>query len=190
MQTEAPEADPPLAQTPTSTSPPQTNPPRRKRRNREGGLKLGDNLESMQNVLEAKKAELKEKNGAEETRVYVINSTIQIEKEKFQAALAEFAKSLEAENKMNLASILKDGRTTLHHNRWTFALQDDLHKNMIEREDSLVPFMREALNTPELFVEFVVEIDPERAEKALPYTDDEKLKEMGKINPSLEEFQK
>ncbi len=144
----------------------------------------------MHNVLEAKKAELKEKNGQDETRVYEVNPAIHIEQEKFQANLMEFAKRLEAENKMNLASILKDGRTTLHHNRWTFALQDDLHKNMIEREDSLVPFMREALHTPELFVEFVVEVDPEKAKKELPYTDDAKLKEMGKINPNLEDLQK
>lgn len=143
----------------------------------------------MASVLEAKKAELKEQNAQDENRVYTVNPEVHIADERFQKALMSYADELEANNRMNLASILREGETELYHNQWTFTLKDDLHKDLIVREAGLVPYLRKQLETPDLFVEFRVSENLDQKELERPYTDDQKLREMSKKNPSLEKLQ-
>jgi len=173
------------------TAPPPSEPAqghRRRRRAKGGGLKLGDNLSSMQSTLEAKKRELKAQ-AQEEPKTYEINPEIEIDFTHFCQELEECARQQEAANRINLASILRNGESELYHNRWTFNVQDDLQKNIVEREGDILPYLRKKLNVPELFVEFKVTPDEDQKQENIPYTDDQKLREMGKTNPVLSKLQ-
>ena len=143
----------------------------------------------MQSVIEQKKHELKEKSGPEEHRVYEINPALSIDADRFVTALHQYAHRLEAENRMNVAAILKEGRSDFEHNKWIFTVQGDLQQNLIGRESELVPFLREALQTPELFIELKVDETQTAQQDQIPYTDEEKLREMGKRNRTLVKFQ-
>jgi len=143
----------------------------------------------MQSVIEQKKNELKEKSGPEEHRVYEINPALSIDPDKFAVALQRYAQRLEAENRMNVAAILKEGRSEFEHNKWIFTVQGDLQQNLLGREGELVPFLREALQMPELFIELKVDEAQVAQQDRIPYTDEEKLREMGKRNHTLVKFQ-
>jgi hypothetical protein len=143
----------------------------------------------MQSVIEQKKNELKEQSGPEEHRVYEINPNLSIDQAQFSQALHAYAQRLEQENRMNVAAILKEGRSEFEHNKWVFTVHGDLQQNLIAREGALVPFLRETLQLPELFIELKVDEAQIAQQDQIPYTDEEKLREMGKRNPTLVKFQ-
>lgn len=143
----------------------------------------------MQSHLDVKKAERREQMAQDEPRVYSLDAQLHIDEQIFQQALMSYADRIEAENRMNVASILREGKTELHHNRWTFTVQGELQENLMMRETELVPFLREYIQLPELFVELKVAKEQIAQQDQIPYTDEEKLREMGKKNPVLAKFQ-
>lgn len=143
----------------------------------------------MKSVLDAKKAELKEKSAKDENRTFDLNPAVEIPKETFEKSLEAFAKQLENNNKMNLASIIRNGRSELEHNRWTYIVKDELYRDLVSREDGLLPFLRENLEVPDLFVEYQIDSGGTDNEQSMPYTDDQKLREMAKENPALDKLQ-
>jgi len=190
-----PEPTPPPSPTPTPQPPVQSPPQpvnregRRQRRRSKSGLKLGDSLSSMTAVIEEKKAELKELQGPEETRVYEKDASIHIDEKELTQALESYAKILEGQNKMNLASIIREGTSELEHNYWSFKVDSELQRDMLAREPEMLSFLREQLQQPELFGDIVVDTKNSDSQKHTPYTDEEKLREMAQNNPNLASLQ-
>lgn len=185
----SPAADQSAALPPAQETGPLATEGRRRRRARNSGLKLADDLTGMSSVLEEKKTELKKQSEQEEQRIYEVNPALSVDQAAFAQALQGYAERLEQDNRMNVAAILKDGRSEFEHNKWIFTVQGDLQQNLIARESELVPFLREAIQLPELFIELKVDDSQITPQDQIPYTDEEKLREMGKQNPTLMKFQ-
>lgn len=167
-----------------------SSPPKRQRK-RTASVSLGNSFQAMNSHIRQKIAEESENQPkVEEAVVFEINPAVTIDPDKLQEALLHYAKQLKAENKMNLASILENGESTLTHNQWRFSIESDLLKDMIDREQELLPYLRKKLGVPDLIGEYYVKEPEQGAETKIPYTNEEKLLEMGKKNPTLEQMQK
>ncbi len=188
----------PAASEPTPAQVPQPSAPvppastaksSRRRPKRTNNLKLGDDLSAMQADLEKKAAEAKARYAQDEQVTYSVNPAVQVDEGDFQTALSQYAERLKAINKMNLASILLNGKTTFTHNRWEFVVENELQLGMIEKEKALLPFLREQLKVVDLFLQLSYNEEAARQADMIPYTDDEKLKVMSDSNPALRRLQ-
>ncbi len=121
---------------------------------------------------------------------YSLNPAVQIDKSLFDTAIAEFAETAKKSNKMNLISAFQNPDYTLHHNHWTLKVENNIIFNVVEREkESLLPFMRNRLKVPDLFMDMEIESSHARADEAMPYTEEEKLNVMTSKNDSLKRLQ-
>ncbi|GAB4426632.1 MAG: hypothetical protein OHK0039_44700 [Bacteroidia bacterium] len=156
---------------------------------RMGGIRLSNNFGDLQATLDEQIAAEKARNkNNETTRVYALDPSVTIDPTAFAAALNAYADMLQAQNRMNLASVLRNGRTELDHNCWRFTAESEILRNMVDREKDLLPYLRERLGVPELYGEFL--IDSSKAQEThIPYTNEEKLREMARENPTLSKFQ-
>ena len=144
----------------------------------------------MQPVMEQKIQEDKLKNkNTEENFEYSVNSKIEIDRELFNQKLGLYIEKLKERNSMNLASALQNAEVHFNHNKLVLLLENEILKQLAEREMNLLPFLREQLNTPELFWELGVSEKPQSSGNAIPYTNEEKLTEMSKKNPNLTKLQ-
>lgn len=140
-------------------------------------------------ALEKRQAEKEKKSGQEENFNYSINPNINIDAQKFEQVLKHYIERLKKANRMNLASALQNGKGIFQHNKLSFSLENELLKQMVEKETDLLPYLRENLAVPEIFWELGVDetLSPVRSE--VPYTNEEKLSEMAKKNPNLRKLQ-
>ncbi|WNJ21015.1 DNA polymerase III subunit gamma/tau [Pontibacter sp. G13] len=165
----------------------------RKRRRGTGGnnMPFGANLDAVQDQITQQIQEEKAKQQAEEAEVvYEVNPKIQIDQAKFHEALMAYAQRLKDANQITQASILTDSKSEFVHNKWIFTVNNDLLLKMVEREQNLLPYLRQSLGVSELFVELKVDVAEDASRSAIPYTDDEKLKEMARQNPALDQLLK
>ena len=147
-------------------------------------------LEIPKQLSEIKKIIPQEKNSvAEETPiVYTLNPSVQIDKELFKDVLVEYIQRLEKENRQLLATTLQSPAHHLSHNQWTLVVPNELHRNMIEKEAELLPFLRQKIGVPDIFI--VIEVAKEEILDKKPLTDSEKLVYLSQQNPALLELQK
>ncbi|MEO0581243.1 MAG: hypothetical protein AAF135_03375 [Bacteroidota bacterium] len=144
----------------------------------------------MQGELDRRLEEAKANQEEDEPQVYEINPQVQVQEELFQQSLKKYAEKLKSENRMNLSSVLMNGKSRFEHNKWYFVVENELQLNLVDKEKALLPYLRKELGIRDLFGELAY--DASQAEKlaSIPYTDEEKLKAMAEKNPSLYEFQK
>ncbi|MDP5169847.1 MAG: hypothetical protein NWR72_06355 [Bacteroidia bacterium] len=153
------------------------------------GLRVGDNLSAFAQIVEELKPEQDDNKAEEEQVSYSLNEAIHIPKEKFDKALAGLIEQLQGENKMNLASAIKEGKTELLHNRWSLAVANEVLFQIVEREKDLLPYLRDQLEVSELFLALTVDSSGANDTSARPYTEEQKLKVMTEENPALKRLQ-
>jgi DNA polymerase III subunit gamma/tau len=184
----AQEPEPP-AQEPASVEAAASAPAKRRRRYA-GTPALGSSLEDMKKVVEEEKAAAPEpEKVAEEPASYELNPTLSVSEPAFAKALDQYIERLQALGKLNLAAILRNGKTDLIHNRWQLTVESELFQGMVEKEQALLPFLREQLEIGELFLEIVVDESATLARDTIPYTDEQKLQAMSQKNPNLRQLQ-
>ncbi|MEM7509367.1 MAG: DNA polymerase III subunit gamma/tau [Bacteroidota bacterium] len=121
---------------------------------------------------------------------YSVNPEISVDIEAFKKAVAVYVKRLKKEDKYSLASTLEHGNHKFDHNKWICLVENSIELQLLEKEKDILPFLRNSLGVQELFLE--LGMDPTLPQKQTPkaYTQEEKLQEMIKKNPSLKELQK
>ena len=121
---------------------------------------------------------------------YSVNPKINIDNEAFKKSIATYVAKLKKEDKYSLASTLEHGNHQFDHNKWICLVENSIELQLLEKEKDILPFLRESLGVQELFLE--LGMDPTLPQKQTPkaYTQEEKLQEMIKKNPSLKELQK
>jgi len=168
---------------------PAGQPPSRRRR-RGTGPKLSGDFAIMRSHIEEKIAEEAANNPQqEEVQSYDINPAVNIDTQAFQEQLLAFAAQVKEQGRIQLASILENGHSTFEHNAWTFTVENDLMLSFLEKEQELLPFLRRGLGVADLF--WKLRVDPKyvNPEDKIPYTNEDKLKEMARKNPSLGKLQ-
>jgi DNA polymerase III subunit gamma/tau len=126
----------------------------------------------------------------EEDIRFGVNPHVQIDETQFKAALGKFAENARQNNKMNLVSAFQHPIYELNHNQWTLKVENEIIKSVVERErDALLPFLRNTLNVPDLFMELEIDTQFKHPDAVMPYTEEEKLAVMTKRNPSLKKLQ-
>ena len=120
----------------------------------------------------------------------VFNPDISIDKEAFLKYLHVYVNQLQTQNRMNQAVALTDAEHQLEGNLWKCLVKNDLSERLISQDKDLLPYLRDQLNIPQLFLE--VEISEAIADEnsSQPYTPEEKLKAMTEKNPSLKKLMK
>ncbi|MDX2249808.1 MAG: hypothetical protein SF052_23695 [Bacteroidia bacterium] len=151
---------------------------------------MTDNFSAMKtNALEKLQAEKEKKSIQEENFSYSVNPNIEIDLVKFEQVLQTYTEILKKANRMNLASALLNGRAVFEHNKLIFSLENELLKQMVEKETDLLPYLRQNLNVAEIFWELKVDESLTPVRSHTPYTNEEKLSEMTKKNPNLKRLQ-
>lgn len=140
----------------------------------------------------AEKAELKKQllKQQEDNFVKEINPEIQIDQAAFDQHILDYVERLKSQNKMNLASAIINGKTILTHNQWTLKVENGIFKGLLEQEQEILPFLRENLGVPGLYLEIEVDETLLPKEEAIPYTEEGKLEAMNKKNPLVQKLQK
>jgi len=143
----------------------------------------------LQKAIEQRKASQPQEAQEEEPQSYEINPAVNLPEEQFLGILNRFIEQLKANNKMNFASALEHGETRLEHNCWHYKVGNQLSLQMIEKEKSLLPYLREQSGIKDLFLKIVVDDNLKRPEESIPYSPEDKLKVMGEKNPTLNKLQ-
>ena len=118
----------------------------------------------------------------------MFQADISIDYEKFLQSLHGYTQQLQSQNRMNQAVALTEAEHELKGNAWYCQVKNDLSEKLISQDKDLLPFMRNQLNTPELFMELTIsEIEIEQKSN-IPYTPEEKLKAMAEKNPTLKKL--
>lgn len=165
-------------------------PPKPKRK-RSTSIPLANSFQSMNQQIRQKIAEESESQIQKDEPVnFEINPEVEIDPKQLQEVILTYSSQLKEQNRMNLSSILENGESTLEHNKWRFSVENDLLKGMLDREQDLLPYLREKLGVPDLFGEYYVDDSDQTKQSSIPYTNEEKLLEMGKKNLHLEQLQK
>ncbi|MCI4668908.1 MAG: hypothetical protein MRZ79_12295 [Bacteroidia bacterium] len=141
----------------------------------------------LQQKLEKAKAEKEKK---DELIVYEINPNSQVDQTLFSKAIEDYCVGLKSQNKMNLVSILTKGKSNFVNNEWNFVVENDIEMGWLEKEKELLPFLRKATGTKDLYLKCKVEETYKNARDKIPYTDEDKLTAMGEKNPGLKELQR
>lgn len=127
---------------------------------------------------------------AEEPASYQLNPAISLPEADFRRHLGEYVAQLQAANRMTLASILEECPSTLEHNRWRVQLHNELQQQILDRDRTQVlPFLRERLRCPELFLEIQLDEAAAPAPSTSLYTPEEKLRELSRRYPELQKLQ-
>jgi hypothetical protein len=152
-------------------------------------IKLGQDLNAFQQIRQENQEEAPAV-VAEEATVSEVNSRVELPVARLDAALKEYAARLKSKDRINVASILESGHTSLLHNKWTFAVNSEMFAQLVEREKSeLLPFMREKTSVPDLFLEVQVDESRNAPDEGQLYTPEQKLKELARRNPSVRRMQ-
>ena len=190
-ETPTPESHPqtisPEPESQTQTEPP---PPSRRRKNANGlaGKGLGS-LDAFQKELARKKAEEPEEE-EEIPQEYTVNPSINISESTFKDSFDTLLKRLRAENQI-LASTLENADIQLHHNCMKVRVRHEMGINILHKETAeLLPFFRQSLSVPELFMELTIDESLQDKKEEIPYTPEQKLRVMSQENPALARLQK
>ena len=181
----------PIAEAPQVVAPKKSTTFRKNRRKSEFQIptNLNEATTHYEKALAIQQA-LKNSQVEEEAATYQVNNSIQIDEQSFQKLLNQYIEKLKAQNSMNLASCLQEGKTNLTHNHWTLTLENGLLKGMLDREkEGILLFLRQELQVPELYLTIEIDENPQNVKAKKPYTNEEKLKEMAQKNPSLKKLQ-
>lgn len=143
----------------------------------------------MQKAIEKRKQEQPKQEADEDPQSYEINPSVNLTEAQFFAILNIFIEDLKSTGKMNFASALEHGETRLEHNCWHYKVGNQLSLQMIEKEKSLLPYLREQSGVKDLFQKIVVDDNLKRPEESIPYSPEDKLKVMGEKNPALNRLQ-
>ena len=158
-------------------------------RSREPEFRLSNSLQEIGTADMLQSTAMESQQTEEEIR-FDLNPNVHIDEAAFSAALAEFVERAKQENKMKLVSAFQPPVYSILHNQWILKVESDLMKSLVERErESLLPFLRNRLGAPDLFMEVEMDTRFKHPETVLPYTEEEKLAVMTQKNPSLRRFQ-
>jgi hypothetical protein len=149
------------------------------------------------NSLDAIQAQLRrarEQAGAaapppEEVRTYTVNPAVHIDPEALKTALDAYIARQKERHNMTLATALEDGSSGLHHNRWRLAVDNELSIQKVDQDKELLPYLRQQLGVPDLYLELGIRPPEEARRAAVPYTNEAKLAEMSQKNPALRKLQ-
>jgi DNA polymerase-3 subunit gamma/tau len=181
-----PQAEPPAAE--SEPSPPVV--PATRRRRSSSGPKLTGDFTQMRSQIEVKIAEEAANNPQQEEVVsYDINPAVTIDQDVFRKFLLQYATKVKEQNRIQLASILENGISSFEHNAWTFTVENDLMLSLLEKEQDILPFLRHKLGVPDMYWNLIVDRKYENPQDKIPYTNEEKLKEMVLKNPNLGQLQ-
>lgn len=103
--------------------------------------------------------------------------------------MASLIEKVQNDGQMNLASAIREGNNTLHHNQWTLEVANDVLLKIVRREKGLMPYMREKLSVMELFMELKVDASLVTNTNDTPYTEEQKLAVMTEENEALKRLQ-
>ncbi|RMG23985.1 MAG: hypothetical protein D6730_13390 [Bacteroidetes bacterium] len=170
---------------------PAAPPAARPKRYKKPEFQIPGNLnEAQQRYQQVRQVQQQAGEEAENTNSYQLNPAVELDKQQFEAALNTYIEQLKASNKMNLASGLQASKSSFRHNEWTLSLGSEIFKNMLERErENLLLFLREKLQIPDLYVRLQIDESLQQSREHKPYTQEEKLKEMARKNPSVKKLQ-
>ncbi len=121
---------------------------------------------------------------------FEIDPSIHIDESSFGNAIKAYQDKLTAINKINLATFISLSGKALVHNKWNCAVSNPLQKESIERDPELLPFLRQYLQIPSLYIEVTVDAALTPKEAYEPYTDEEKLKQLTIDRPAMTKLQK
>ncbi|MDX2284360.1 MAG: hypothetical protein NW241_09370 [Bacteroidia bacterium] len=125
----------------------------------------------------------------EEVRVYTVNPAVQIDPQALKNALDAYAAQQKLRHNMTLASALEHGSSGLHHNRWRLAVDNEIYLQKVDQDKDLLPYLRQQLGAPDLYLELSIRPPDESRREAVPYTNEAKLAEMSQRNPALRKLQ-
>ncbi len=108
----------------------------------------------------------------------------------FEKAYDELLVKLESEKKPFTIGILRKDAYELQGNKWIQYVPSDVAKRALFEDKSVLTFLREKINLPNLLQEIVVKELNIREDANRFYTNDDKLKAMIEKNPELAEFLK
>jgi hypothetical protein len=144
----------------------------------------------MEEVLSQKiEEEKKKQDRVDETTGFEVNPAITVNEDAFKQALKGYVERVKTSKRMNVASALENGRYEFEHNKFRFYTENEILKQMLERESDFLPYMRQTTGVSELFWELKIDESQKDNLKTIPYTNEEKLREMGNKNPSLKKLQ-
>ncbi|MEM9933440.1 MAG: DNA polymerase III subunit gamma/tau [Bacteroidota bacterium] len=151
---------------------------------------ISQDFSAMQRNFLQKKAQDITVEEPESVQEYALNPKISLDIEAFKEGLAVYVESLKKEDKYSLASTLEHATHQFEHNKWTCLVENSIEEKLLSKEKDILPFLRSRLGVQELFLE--LGINPNISQKVAPqaYTQEEKLQEMIKKNPTLKELQK
>lgn len=120
---------------------------------------------------------------------YSIQKEIYISQEVFMEAFSSYLDILKMQNKHNLANILETSQHAFTHNCWELTVPEGF-VNLVEKDQEMLPFLRENVRQPQLFVEIKQGATFINPNDQKPYSEEDKLKAMSVKNPALLELQK
>lgn len=155
------------------------------------GKRLGKlaNLSSLKEAVQEENKNRKDTGDSEQKKTYTIQKDIHISEVAFSEHLNKYFDILKMQNKHNLANILEASSHKFTHNCWHLTVPEGL-KLPVEKDQEMLPYLREKLHQPNLFVEIIEGAPYVNPNDQRPYTEEEKLNEMSVKNPALLELQK
>ena len=162
------------------------------KRKSSGGFKLGGNSfdaikQQLTEKTELQKQLLKDQ---QDDFTKEVNPEIEIDQVAFETQLNIYIERLKSQNKMNLASAFLNGKSSFVHNQWNLSVENGIFKDMIDAEQDILPFLRDTLAQPTLFLEVEVDEALIPKQEEIPYTEEGKLEAMNKKNPLVQKLQK
>ncbi|MFK7971717.1 MAG: hypothetical protein AB8F95_15225, partial [Bacteroidia bacterium] len=121
-------------------------------------------------------------------KIYEVDHSITIPESNFKHALDSYVSVLLTSGKTILATALQNPQFTLTANKWTLTLTNQLLPDLVQRETKLLPYLREKLQVPNLFLEVVIDESYVNPQDSKPYTDEEKLSAMKQKNPTVDDL--
>jgi DNA polymerase III subunit gamma/tau len=127
----------------------------------------------------------------EEAEAFVAyDTTVQIPKDRFDAAYSALLNQLNTEGKFRIASLLRQDAYRLDHNKWIQAVPSDVVKRQLTEERFLVDYMRGQTGVGNLLLEIEILELPPNPNDQRPLSPEEKLDQMLAKNPALRALMK
>ncbi|MEM6632843.1 MAG: hypothetical protein AAF694_24445 [Bacteroidota bacterium] len=148
------------------------------------------NLDQIESLLQDQAKESSGDSSQDLDHSPVFNPEIQIDKEAFLKFLHIYVNQLQTQNRMNQAMALTEAEHQLNGNSWKCIVKNDLSERLISQDKDLLPYLRDQLSLPQLFLEVEISEAISDESSTRPYTPEEKLKAMAEKNPSLKKLMK
>jgi len=183
---------PPITETPTSHPPVPKEEKKRRKLSRSKKMRTGISVPTSLSKIKvadlANKQEKKDKH--KEDVVFELDTSVQIDKEKFLELLRKVAKKYKEKGKVNIAMALVNSRHELNHNEWILTVENDIYKTLLDTERDFLGDLREILEVPNLYMKIRINEKVKNYNESIPYTEEDKLKVIAEKNPLVFELKR